>query len=213
MPPPFISASPFNRPQENSYTPARRKTDYSIFFWLALGIGIIAGMFYFLKQAEVNLPSSAAEQSLSDTTDSVAPAESPEEIRRRRMAEKLAAKNKNYRNNWSSYIKVKPGKMEKSLFGGIYNLEALVSNKTDYPLDVMIISIDYIKESGETHKTEILTVYDIPANGEATVRAPDSDRGTSVKLEIIQISSKRMNFLYSNDVDPEGKPDPYYLNR
>ena len=122
----------------------------------------------------------------------------------------LAAKNINYRNNWGRYIRANAGNFKTNTFGGIYNLEATVNNQTDYPLEEVSIAVSYIKENGGTHKTEIVTIYNVPAHGKASVPAPDSNRGKSVNLRITKIKAKRMNFLYSPDISVEGRDDPYY---
>jgi hypothetical protein len=139
--------------------------------------------------------------------------ETPQDLERKRQAAKLAARNKNYRNHWDKYINAEPGRYNVDIFGGISNLEAVIRNKTDYPLDVVILAITYIKDNGDPYSTQYVTAYQVPANGKVSVPAPDSDRGTSVQFRIIQISSRKMNFLYSDDIPVEGKEDPFYFNR
>ena len=163
---------------------------------------------YFSKQGDASTGSQASTYSSNEVIDSTATNEA--EVDRQRINAKITAKNANYRNNWSRFITANAGDYKFSSLGGIYDLEAVVQNQTDYPLDEVHISISYIKDNGKTYKTEYVTVYNVPANGKASMPAPDSDRGTSVSFEITDINSKKMHFLYSNSMEVEGKDDPYF---
>jgi hypothetical protein len=122
----------------------------------------------------------------------------------------LTEKNKNYRNNWTRFISAKPDDYKSSELGGIYNLEAVVINKTDYVLDEVTVAIKYIKANGGSYKTELVTIYNVPAQGKAAMPAPDSDRGTSIQMNIIGISAGKMNFCYSEEMDGSAGDDPYF---
>lgn len=204
-PPPFSAAPPVKKIKAR-YGDVKNRFSLSLFQWLGIGGLIIIAFIYFYNPGD-----SGSSPNNNAAGIDAAPVDSTEEIEKKRLTAKIAAKNKNYRNNWSSFIKAVPGRYKTKMFGGIYNLEANVQNKTDYPLDVVIISVSYIKSNGGIYKTKYVPVYNVPSNGKATVRAPDSDRGTKVKFRIIQISSRKMHFLYSNDMDVTGKEDPYFI--
>lgn len=202
-PPPFHPPSPSDTLKPDQAPKERFRLN--LFHWLGIGAVLLMALIYFLYPGEGS----------SNKTDEVARMEaregdSTQKLRQKRLSAQLAAKNRNYRNNWNSYIKAVPGRYKKGFFGGISNLEPIIRNKTEYPLDVVIIVVRYVKDNGEIYKSKYLPVYNVPANGESSVRAPDSSRGTRVRIEIIQISSRQMNFLYSNDMDVKGKDDPYY---
>lgn len=204
--PPFSAASPLNKSKQAHLEGPKKGFSLSLFHWLGIGILIIAAFIYFYNRGD-----SGSSSTNNAAGIGASPVDTTEEFERKRLSAEITAKNKNYRNNWSSFIKAVPGRYKTNMFGGIYNLEAIVQNKTDYPLDVVIISISYIKDNGGVYKTKYVPVYNIPSNGKASVRAPDSNRGTKVKFSIIQISSRKMHFLYSNDMDVEGKDDPYFI--
>ncbi|HUH33952.1 MAG TPA: DUF4339 domain-containing protein [Daejeonella sp.] len=179
----------------------------SLFHWTIIGVLLIAAFIYFVRPGDPGNTMASHSDSVIDSTAIVA-AEAAAEKNRARS--ELAAKNLNYRNNWVRYIKADASNFKTNTFGGIYQLEVVVQNQTDYPLDEVNISVSYIKENGGTHKTENVTVYNVPAHGKASAPAPDSNRGKSLSLEIIKIRSKKMNFLYAPDVRIEGRNDPYY---
>ena len=135
------------------------------------------------------------------------------EIERKRINAEITAKNTNYRNNWERFIWAKNDEYEYSPLGGIYNLEVVVTNETEYTLDEVVVSVQYIKDNGAIHKTEAVTIYNVPPHGKASMPAPDSDRGTSVKMEINAISSKKMHFCYDSAIDTRGVEDPYFCKK
>lgn len=189
------------------YDDLKRRFNLSLFQWAGIGVLVISAFIYFARSGDASSTSPNYTVPMSDSA-AIAAAEAVTE--KKRVMSELAAKNINYRNNWSRFIKADAGNFKTNTFGGIYQLEAIVQNKTDYPLDEVSISISYIKDNGGTHKTENITIYNVPAHGEASVPAPDSNRGKSVKMEVTKIKAKRMNFLYRPDIRVEGKDDPYY---
>lgn len=201
-PPPFSPPLPSNI-FHAGYKAFNKRFRLTLFHWLGIGILIIIAFIYFYSNG------SSSQSNETAGIDS-RPVDTAKEIQRKVLSARLAAKNRNYRNNWSSYIKAVPGRYKTGMFGGISSLEAIVRNKTEYPLEVVIVLVRYVKDNGATYKSKYLPLYNIPAKGEAMVRAPESSRGKRVKIEIIQISSRRMNFLYSNDIHAKGKDDPYY---
>lgn len=192
-PPPFIQTS-------DSGAKGSSKT-----YLIAGFILIIGSLFWYVSASDIK-PTSPED---GYPIDSVA-AMSDEEIERQRINVEITAKNTNYRNNWERFIWAKNDKYKYNLLGGITDLEVVVTNETEYILDEVIVSVQYIKDNGAIYKTEAVTVYNVPAQGKASMPAPDSDRGTSVKMEIGAISSKKMHFCYSSDIDARGSEDPYF---
>jgi hypothetical protein len=113
------------------------------------------------------------------------------------------------RNNWSTFIKAVPNDFKHYKRGGIHHLQAIVQNKTGFPLDTVKLAVNYIRR-GQTFKTEFLTLVNIPEHGEISVPAPDSRGGTAVKVDFTEISSQKMQFFYNVGLQSEGKDDPYF---
>jgi hypothetical protein len=130
------------------------------------------------------------------------------EQERQRINSANTEKNMNYRNNWSNYIGATNNRYTYSEMGGISNLEIVVTNKTEYMLDEVEVLVSYVKSNGDDFKTETVTVYNIPANSTKSASAPESNRGTSVNIDIQGIVSRKMHFCYPAD---NGNPeDPYF---
>jgi hypothetical protein len=208
-PPPFKNHETSNAKMSSDFMKDGKKGfSLSLFHWVGIGVLVFVAFMYFSKQGDANPGSQVQTYSSNEVIDSLATNE--EEVERQRINAKITAKNVNYRNNWNRFIQALAGDYKYSSLGGIYDLEAVVQNQTDYPLDEVHILISYIKDNGGTHKTENVTVYNVPANGKASMPAPDSDRGTSVNFEITDIKSEKMHFLYSKTIEVEGKDDPYF---
>lgn len=117
------------------------------------------------------------------------------------------------RNNITSLIQVATNQYEVDTFGGISNLEVIVTNNTDYTIDQITVAVDYIKKNDGIYKTEYLTFYNIPANQNKSLSAPNSNRGLSVKFTKQTITASELNLCYDNKNTPAvGDPDPYKCN-
>lgn len=117
------------------------------------------------------------------------------------------------RNNITSLVQVTTNQYSVSTFGGISNLDVIVTNNTEYTIDQITVAIDYIKENGDIYTTEYLTFNNIPANQNKSLSAPDSNRGLSVNLTKQTITASELNLCYDNNTVPTtGDPDPYKCN-
>jgi hypothetical protein len=117
------------------------------------------------------------------------------------------------RNNITSLVQVTTNQYSVNTFGGISNLDVMVTNNTNYTIDQMTVAIDYIKENGGIYTTEYLTFNNIPANQNKSLSAPESNRGLSVNLTKQTITSSELNLCYDNNTLPAtGHPDPYKCN-
>lgn len=97
---------------------------------------------------------------------------------------------KNYvRNNIHSLVTAGNSAYNISALGGIYGLSITVSNNTDYIMDKVRVMIRYIKANGETWKDEPLDFVLVGPHQTMELRAPDSDRGTSIDYKIVSIKS------------------------
>lgn len=117
------------------------------------------------------------------------------------------------RNNITSLIQVSTNQYSVDAFGGISNLDIIVTNNTDFIIDEITVAIDYIKKNDGVFKTEYLTFNNIPPKQNKSLSAPDSNRGLSVKLTQQSITSTDLNLCYNNSFTPAvGDPDPYKCN-
>src|SRR5689334_79025 len=84
------------------------------------------------------------------------------------------------RNNWPAYITRNKFEYKYSYLGGIDAFNIPIENNTDFLVDEVIVSIDYIKAAGGVYKTEKVTISNIPPHSIKSARAPESPRGTSI---------------------------------
>jgi len=96
------------------------------------------------------------------------------------------------KNNIRRYVTVGNSAYQISPLGGINGLSIIVSNNTDYLLEKVLVSIRYIKANGEDWKKEKIEFTLIPPNSQMTLKAPDSNRGTSIEYNIDSISSNAL---------------------
>lgn len=117
------------------------------------------------------------------------------------------------RNNITSLIQVSTNQYSVDAFGGISNLDIIVTNNTDFTIDEITVAIAYIKKNDGVFKTEYLTFNNLPPMQNKSLSAPDSNRGLSVKLTKQSITSTDLNLCYNNSFTPAvGDPDPYKCN-
>ena len=82
-------------------------------------------------------------------------------------------------------------------FGGISGLQLTVTNRSVYPLDLVIVEVQYIQANKKIYKTENLYFHDIGAGSALMQEAPKSARGVKVQYKITNISSKELGLSYS----------------
>lgn len=82
-------------------------------------------------------------------------------------------------------------------FGGITDLQLTVTNRSVYPLDLVIVEVQYIQANKKVFKTENLYYHSIGAGAALMQEAPKSSRGVRVQYKITAISSKELGLSYS----------------
>jgi GYF domain 2 len=115
----------------------------------------------------------------------------------------LEAKQAFYRNEWKKHIILTGSKYMVSGFGGIKGLDLTISNGTTYKIDNIETSVVYLKENGGVFKTEKVIFTNIPAGVNVTLPAPESERGMSVKISILKITSSSFHFCYDHNFELE----------
>jgi hypothetical protein len=98
----------------------------------------------------------------------------------------------NTKNNIRKLVTVGNSAYQINALGGISGLSITITNTTDYLLDKVLVSVRYIKANGEDWKKETLDFTLVPPRTQMTLRAPDSDRGTSIDYKIVSISSSAL---------------------
>ena len=82
-------------------------------------------------------------------------------------------------------------------FGGIADLQLTVTNRSVYPLDLVVVEVQYIQANKKIYKTENLYFRGIGAGSALMQEAPKSSRGIKVQYKITLINSKELGLSYS----------------
>jgi len=83
-------------------------------------------------------------------------------------------------------------------FGGISNLQITVSNRSIYPLDLVVVEVQYIQANKKIFKTENIYFHNVGAGSALMQEAPKSPRGIKVQYKLVLINSKESGLSYSN---------------
>jgi len=117
------------------------------------------------------------------------------------------------RNTITTLVVANTNEYTSNGLGGISNLDITVSNKTNYIIDEVMVEVEYIKENGGIFNVEKLVMKNINPNDTKSIRAPDSNRGRTVRVSIKSIYSKQLNLCYDNNMPIiPGNPDPFICN-
>ena len=142
--------------------------------------------------------------------DSTITVEADKESNRQRINIANTKKNMNYRNNWYKYISATNSSYSYGALGGISGLEVVISNNTEYMLDEVEVQVGYVQDNGEFFKTEDVIITNIQAKSTKAQKAPDSNRGKTVQINIMGIYSKKMHFCYAPGNWANNSQDPYF---
>jgi hypothetical protein len=200
--PPLYSKSVVENNQ--IFAPKKKKTLRNVL----IGVGVLAALFFGLAiYASTNSEPTYDENGEFISSESV----DSQDAEKDRINAELTEKNRSYRNNIELYVGASTNQYSYNEFGGISNLDITVTNNTKYLLNEVNVEVEYIKDNGGIYKTEIVTIYNIPAKQDKSASAPESDRGTSVTTKVQSISSKKLHMCYNNYIVPKaGEIDPYF---
>jgi hypothetical protein len=101
----------------------------------------------------------------------------------------------NIRNNITTYIVAERNEYTYNPLGGIKNLQISVTNNTNYTVDNIRIKVSYIKANGDLWKNEFLDFNLVAPQTKATIKVPDTNRGTSINYEIVSIKSSALGLF------------------
>jgi len=105
----------------------------------------------------------------------------------------------NPKPNLGKLVSVSNNDFQVGPFGGISKLQLTVHNDSEYPLDLVIVDLEYLKVNKEVYKTETLYFKDVAANSSVTVSAPKSSRGNKINYKISLITAKDKLYHASTD--------------
>ena len=97
----------------------------------------------------------------------------------------------------ANQVSVGANKYEVGTFGGISDLQVTVTNRSAYPLDLVVVEVQYIQANKKTYKTENLYFHSIGAGAALMQEAPKSSRGIRVQYKITMINSKELGLSES----------------
>jgi hypothetical protein len=101
------------------------------------------------------------------------------------------------RNTIANLVSVGANGYTVGTFGGISDLQLTVSNRSVYPLDLVVVEVEYIQANKKTFKTENLYFRGIAPGSALMQEAPKSARGIKVQYKIILVNSKELGLSYS----------------
>ncbi|HVU57526.1 MAG TPA: hypothetical protein VHD83_20825 [Puia sp.] len=101
------------------------------------------------------------------------------------------------RNNLSNLVSIGSSGYSVGTFGGISGLQLTVSNRSIYPLDLVVVEVQYIQANKKVFKTENLYFRDIAPGSALMQEAPKSSRGIKVQYKITLVNSKELGLSYS----------------
>ena len=108
-----------------------------------------------------------------------------------------ADKDASAKANIASQVSVGANGYTVGTFGGINDLQVTVSNRSAYPLDLVVVEVQYIQANKKIYKTENLYFRGISAGSALMQEAPKSSRGIKVAYKITMINSKELGLSYS----------------
>ncbi len=101
------------------------------------------------------------------------------------------------KNNISNLVSVGTSGYTVGTFGGISSLQLTVSNHSVYPLDLVVVEVQYIQANKKVFKTENLYFRGIGPGSALMQEAPKSSRGIKVQYKITLVNSKGPGLSYS----------------
>jgi hypothetical protein len=106
------------------------------------------------------------------------------------------AKQEMVRNNIFNYLKTYSDYTAHSL-GGLSNVYAGIKNQSDYWIDEVGLTLTYLTANGYVYTREYITIKGIQAHGSRSEYAPNSTRGTTLRVRINYIYSSALNLRQS----------------
>lgn len=196
-PPPFAKQPPSFIPE----LPKVQKKSTPVWYYLVLGLILVAGAYYLLQPKDTSVTSSSAADTaaLPQSTEAERKVDSFEQAAKEKQQRIQAntERNMNYRNNWDKYIAASIDHYEAVSLGGFKNVIVAIANKTEFPLDVVEVNVSFWTASKKLYRTETLSITDVSAVEGMAIKGPDCERGTYITIEIQKIIARKFNFCYN----------------
>lgn len=182
----------------NTTTDRKKYPNWILYGLIAL---VLILTFFYLrpKKASQNIPSPGV---TLDTTSTTALKKAYDEEAEQIEAEKAAKQLKEmaeyiefFGKNWETLIHTKLVKGERRGLGGMKGLVLEVSNDSKLVVDEVLVDVYYIQSNGDVYKTEHLKLESFDPGEKKQKVAPDSERGRSVKLKLIGVTTEDTGFL------------------
>lgn len=100
--------------------------------------------------------------------------------------------------NLAKDINITASNYKRATFGGISDLEFTVTNNSSYLIDMVAAEVEYYTANNKLYKKETIYFNNVAPNGSQVKKAPDSNRGYTVKYRISLISSKQLGLYTAN---------------
>ena len=94
------------------------------------------------------------------------------------------------RSALANQISVGANSYSVGTFGGINDLQVTVTNRSAYPLDLVVVEVQYIQANKKVFKTEELHFRGVGAGSALMLEAPKSSRGIKVQYKVTTINSR-----------------------
>lgn len=187
----------------------RPKTLYACLFFLALIAGVSIYSIGKSSGKNFSAPSSLIQPQVSLAAKNITGNDSSKKIVEEKTVIKEDAR-KTARLQWKKLIVSGGSSYGIGFLGGIKDLNVVVNNRSDYPIDEAIVKVTYIKANGGTWKTKLISLYNVPAHDSKEQSVPDVKRGKKARAGLYKVVSKRMNFSYTEGQRIKNPEDPYY---
>lgn len=90
----------------------------------------------------------------------------------------------------ATQVSVKANEYRVVAFGGIRDLQLTVTNDSKFPLDEVVVELEYLKPSEQPLRTDNIRFKSIAPNTSSTLRIPDTNRGIKVNYRILKVTSE-----------------------
>lgn len=100
--------------------------------------------------------------------------------------------------NLAKELNITASNYKRATFGGISDLEFTVTNNSGYLIDMVAAEVEYYTANNRLYKKETIYFNNVAPNGSQVQKAPDSNRGYTVKYHISLISSKQLGLYTAN---------------
>ncbi|HVM89851.1 MAG TPA: hypothetical protein VMT76_16815 [Puia sp.] len=101
------------------------------------------------------------------------------------------------KRNINELVSVSANNYDVGTFGGISELQLTLNNRSIYPLDLVMVEVQYVQANKKVYKTENLYYHNVRPGESIMQEAPRSPRGVKVNYKVALINSKEPSVSYS----------------